>query len=338
MRERLRWGVLGAANIARRKVIPAIAASSNGAMVAIASRDRARGQALATELGIARVHDSYEALLADSEIDAVYNPLPNSLHAEWTVRAAEAGKAVLCEKPLARDAAEAASMAAACARRKAPLMEAFMYRFHPQNVRVRELLAQGAIGEVGAVRAGFGFRMDPLDPSNVRLRRELAGGALMDVGCYAVNASRMLFDAEPIAAVAWRDQDERFGVDVALAGVLEYPGPSGGRFATIDCSFKAGYSGWYTVVGSEGVIEAPRAYTPQGDETVIVITDAQNRRREERFAGVDQYRLMVEAFAEAVLSGAPVPCPPDDAVRNMRAIDLLVRAATTNNPTRIDQA
>ncbi len=338
MRERLRWGVLGAANIARRKVIPAIVASSNGAVVAIASRDRARGQAVAAELGIARAHESYETLLSDPEIDAVYNPLPNSLHAEWTIKAAEAGKAVLCEKPLARDAAEAAAMVAACARHNAPLMEAFMYRFHPQNRRVRELVAQGAIGAVGAVRAGFGFRMDLLDPANVRLQGNLAGGALMDVGCYAVNASRMLFGEEPVAATAWRDYDDRFGVDVALAGVLEYPDHDDGdgpRFATIDCSFKAGYSGWYTVVGSEGVIEVPRAYTPQGDDTVIVITDAHNRRREERFAGVDQYRLMAEAFAGAVLSGAPVPCPPDDAVRNLRAIDALARAAARGQATSI---
>jgi len=340
MADRVRWGVLGAANIARRKVIPAIMASSNGVVVAIASRDRERGQAVATELGIARAHAGYEALLADPEVEAIYNPLPNSLHAEWTIRAAEAGKAVLCEKPLARDAAQAASMVSACARHKVPLMEAFMYRFHPQNARVRALIAQGAIGEVGAVRAGFGFRMDPLNPANVRLKGDLAGGALMDVGCYAVNASRMLFDAEPVAAMAWRDYDERFGVDVALAGVLEYPAHSAGagpRFATIDCSFKAGYSGWYTVVGSAGTIEVPRAYTPQGDDTVIVITDEQNRRREERIPGVDQYRLMVEAFAEAVLAGAPVPCPPDDAVRDMRAIDALARAAASGSAQRVDR-
>lgn len=324
MADRLRWGVLGAANIGLKRVIPAIQASSNGRVVALASRDIAKGRAAAAPLGIERVYGSYEELLADSGVDAIYNPLPNSLHAAWTIRAAEAGKAVLCEKPLASDAAEAQRMVDACARHGVPLMEAFMYRFHPQNVRVRELLAQGAIGAVGQVRAGFSFRMDPLNPANVRLQHDLAGGALMDVGCYAVNASRMVFGEEPLRAAAWRDFDERFGVDVALAGVLEYPGR---RFATVDCSFTSGHSDWYSIVGSAGTIEAPRAFTPHSDETVIVITGEDNVRHEERFAGVDQYCLMAEAFAAAVLAGAPVPCPPGDAVRNMRAIDALARAA-----------
>lgn len=332
MADRLRWGVLGAANIARRKVIPAIMASANGTVVALASRDREKGRQVASEAGIERAHEGYEALLADLNVDAIYNPLPNALHAAWTIRAAEVGKAILCEKPLARDGAEAQAMADACARHGVPLMEAFMYRFHPQNARVRELLAQGAIGTVGQVRAGFGFRMDPLDPANVRLQGDLAGGALMDVGCYAVNASRMILDDEPVRATGWRNYDERFGVDVALAGVLEYPH---GRFATVDCSFTSGYSGWYSVVGSDGTIDVPRAFTPQQDETVIVITDARNNRREERFAGVDQYRLMVEAFASAVLAGAPVPYPPDDAVRNMRALDALARSAAERTATAV---
>jgi D-xylose 1-dehydrogenase (NADP+, D-xylono-1,5-lactone-forming) len=327
MAERLRWGVLGAARVARRRVIPAIQASANGAVVALASRDLDKGRAVADELGIGRVHGSYEALLADPGVDAIYNPLPNALHAEWTVRAAAAGKAVLCEKPLAQDADAAAHVVEACVRCGVPLMEAFMYRFHPQNVRVRALLAQGAIGRVDLVRAGFCFRMDPLDPANVRLQRALAGGALLDVGCYAVNASRMVFGEEPRYATAWREYDERFGVDVALAGVLEYPGR---RFATVDCSFKAGYSGWYMVLGSDGTIEVPRAFTPQLDDTVVVIADAQGHRRAEHFAGVDQYRLMAESFAAAVLAGEPVPYAPDDAVCNMRAIDALARAAARN--------
>lgn len=331
MVDQLRWGVLGAANIALKRVIPAIQASSNGRVVALASRDVEKARA-AAPLGIERVHAGYEALLADPDIDAIYNPLPNSLHAEWTVRAAEAGKAILCEKPLARDAAEAQRMVDTCARHGVPLMEAFMYRFHPQNVRVRELLRQGAIGTPGQVRAGFSFRMYPLDAANVRLQRDLAGGALMDVGCYAVNASRMIFGDEPLRATAWRDLDAGFGVDVGLAGVLEYPER---RFATIDCSFTSGYSGWYSIVGSEGAIEAPRAFTPQTEETVIVITDAYSVRHEERFAGVDQYRLMAEAFAAAVLDGAPVPCPPGDAVHNMRAIDALARAAAEGRAQEI---
>lgn len=324
MTRQLRWGVIGAANIGRRRVIPAIQASANGRVVALASRDLAKGRLVAGETGIERVYEGYAALLADPEVEAIYNPLPNSLHAEWTIRAAEAGKAVLCEKPLARDADEAARMVAACRQHGVPFMEAFMYRFHPQNVKVRDLLAEGAIGEIGAVRAGFGFFMNPLNPANVRLQADLAGGALMDVGSYAVNASRMVFGEEPVSATAWRHVDPRFGVDVALAGVLAY---SGGRFATVDCSFTAGYSGWYMVLGTRGTIEVPRAFTPQADDTVVIVTDAQNRRQEHRFAGTDHYRLMAEAFAAAVLAGEPVPCPPEDAVRNMRVIDALARSA-----------
>ncbi len=332
MAQKLRWGVLGAANIARKAVIPAIQASSNGVVVAIASRDHAKAQAVATELGIERIHHGYESLLADSQVDAIYNPLPNSLHARWTILAAEAGKAVLCEKPLARDAAEAQHMVDVCARLDVPMMEAFMYRFHPQNVRVRSLLKSGAIGNVAQVRAGFGFRMSPLNPENVRLQQDLAGGALMDVGCYAVNASRMVFDDEPLLAMAWRDYDATFGLDVALAGVLEFPHR---HFASVDCSFTSGYSGWYMVIGSDGTIEVPRAFTPRTDNTMIVMTGADNVRHEEPIAGVDQYRLMVEAFAAAVLAGAPVPCLPDDAVRNMRAIDALARAAALGYATEV---
>jgi len=324
MARQLRWGVLSTANIARRQVIPAIQRSEGSTVVALASRDKERGQAMATELDIPRVYGRYQDLLDDPDVDVVYNPLPNSLHAEWSIRAAEAGKAVLCEKPIARDAAEAASMARECARLGVPTMEAFMYRFHPQNVRVRALIAQGAIGTVGQVRAGFGFRMHPLDPTNVRLQAGLAGGALMDVGCYAVNAARLVFGDEPRRATAWRDVDPAFGVDTALSGVLEFPNH---RYATVDCSFTSGYSGWYMVIGSEGVVEVPRAFTPLGDETVIVHTDKHNVRREEHFAGVDQYQLMVEAFAQAVLAGSPVPWPLDDAVANMRVLDALARSA-----------
>src|SRR2546429_899279 len=256
MAERLRWGVLGAANIALRAVIPALQASSNGEVVALASRDPEKGRAASARLGIPRVHHGYEALLANPEVDAIYNPLPNSLHAEWTIRAAEAGKAVLCEKPLARDGDEAQRMLDACTHLGVPLMEACMYRFHPQNARVRDLVKAGAVGEVGQVRAGFGFRMHPLNPTNVRLQRDLAGGALMDVGRYAVNAARIIFGDEPVRATAWHDYDERFGLDLALAGVLEFPEQ---RFATVDCSFKAGDSGWDMGDGAQRAIGDPPA-------------------------------------------------------------------------------
>lgn len=337
MARQLRWGVLSAANIGLAKVIPGIQGSSNSKVVALASRDEAKGRAAAAKLGIDRVHGSYEALLDDLEVDAVYNPLPNSLHAEWTMRAAEAGKAVLCEKPLAIDATEAQRVVDICARCGVPLMEAFMYRHHPQNVRVRELVVEGVIGTVNEVRAGLCFdMMNPPDPTNVRLHPDLGGGAILDMGCYTVNATRMAFGEEPLRALAWRDLDERFGVDVAVTGVLEYPGR---RVATISCSFKASHQGWYMILGSEGVIEVPRAFIPGWDhmvaDTIVTIYDKNNNRREEHFAPADHYQLMVEAFSAAVLAGDPVPYPPDDGVRNMRVLDALARSAAQDNAVAV---
>lgn len=333
MADRLRWGVLGAADIARNQVIPAIQGSSNGVVMALASRDVEKGRAMARELGIARVYGRYQDVLDDPEIDAIYNPLPNTLHAEWTIKAAEAGKAILCEKPLAVSAGEAERVAEVCARRGVPLMEAFMYRFHPQNVRMRELLAQGAIGEVREVRASLCVRlMEPPDPANVRLQRQLGGGTLLDMGCYTVNATRMAFGAEPLRVKAWQDIDERFGVDVTTAALLEF---SDRRLGLMSCSFRTGDEGWYMVAGSHGTIEAPNAiipgYGPRLAETTLIIADPNRRRHEERFPPANQYRLMAESFADTVLTGAPVPLPPQDAILNMRVLDAIVRSAARND-------
>ena len=184
MNARIRWGILSTANIAVKRFIPGAQASRNGVVAAIASRDGARASEVAARLGIARSYGSYEELLADPEIDAIYIALPNSLHAEWIVKAAAAGKPVLCEKPLASTSAEAAAAIERCASLGVPLMEAFMYRFHPQHARVRALIDAGAIGELRAVRTAFTFLLEPFPATNVRLNADLVGGALMDVGCY----------------------------------------------------------------------------------------------------------------------------------------------------------
>lgn len=330
MRSQLRWGVLGAAGIARAQVIPAIQGSANGRVVAVASRDPRRGRDYAGALGIERVVAGYDELLADPDVDAVYIPLPNSLHAEWSVRAAEAGKAVLCEKPLAMSAAEASEVVDACARRATPLMEGFMYRFHPQNRRVLELIAEGAIGEVREVQAHLSVGIMEADPANVRFQPALGGGALLDMGCYAVNVVRRVFGQEPTRVSAFSDIHGQYGVDVATSAVLEFPG---GKMGLASCSFVAGGQGRYSVIGTDGVIEVPRAIIPGMDtrvaEGLVVVVDADGRRREEAFDPVDQYRLMAEGFAEAVLSGSPVPFPPQDAVLNMRVLDAAARSART---------
>jgi predicted dehydrogenase len=325
MQSKIRWGILGTANIAIKRFIPGVRASSNGVVFAIAAREVARAEAIAAQLEIPCAYGSYEALLADPEIDAVYIPLPNAMHAQWTIAAARCGKPVLCEKPLAIDALEAQHVVDECARLGVPLMEAFMYRFHPQHARVRELIASGAIGDVRAVRAAFLFALDPLSVSNVRLSGALAGGALMDVGCYAVNAARMLFGEEPQWASAQWDFREDLGVEVALSGVLGF---SDTRMATIDCSFRASGKSSYQVAGTRGRIDVLDAFTPDAaSDVTIVVMDAAGTRRTETLSGIDQYRAEAEAFADTLLNRREVPILPSDAVANMRAIDALKNSA-----------
>lgn len=325
----VRWGVLGTAGIARGQVIPAIQASSNGHVAAVAGRDLGQTERFAKDVGIPRALDGYQALLDDPEIDAIYIPLPNSIHGEWSIRAAEAGKPVLCEKPLAMDAAEAQRIVDVFAARKLPLMEGFMYRFHPQNVRVKALIASGVIGEVREVRAHLSVDlMSPADPKNVRFIAELGGGARLDMGCYSVSIVRGIIGREPETVQGWLDIDPRFGVDVAAAGLLGF---SGGVVATATCSFRAGAQGAYTVVGTKGSIEVPRAVIPGMDTRVanglIVVMDADGRRMEETVPPARQYTIMAEDFAKAVLEGGSVPFPPVDAVQNMRVLDAIAESA-----------
>lgn len=331
MVEPIRWGVLGTANIALKRFIPAVVGSRNGIVVAIASRDVVRARESAGRLGIAKAYGSYEALLADPDVDAVYNPLPNSLHAEWTLHAAEAGKPVLCEKPLALDSAQARHMIAGCRTRGVTLMEAFMYRFHPQHARVRTLLGEGAIGELRVVRADFTFLLEPFRRDNVRLQHSLGGGALMDVGCYAINAMRMIFGEEPRWASAQWDFREEFGVEVAATAVLGF---SDHRMGTFDCGFRAAGQGSYTVVGTKGQIDVLNAFVP-GEADVSVLVTTGSERRDERIAGVNQYRLEAEEFADALLQQRAPAMSPDDALGTLKAIEAL-RASARDGGLRHD--
>ena len=291
--------------------------------MAIASRDEARARSVAATLDIPTAYGSYEALLADPHVDAIYNPLPNSLHAEWTLKAAAAGKPVLCEKPLAVDSAQAQRMIDGAREHGVLLMEAFMYRFHPQHARVRELIDTGTIGELRFVRTAFTFMLEPFKPSNVRLQGDLAGGALMDVGCYTVNAARMLFGEEPRWASAQWDFRPEFNVEVSLAGILGF---SAGRTAVFDCGFRAAGSGSYSAVGTTGQIDVPAAFVPAPDDTIVRIADSAGVR-EERIAGVDQYQLEAEEFADALLARRPLRIPAGDALGTLRAIEALHRSA-----------
>jgi D-xylose 1-dehydrogenase (NADP+, D-xylono-1,5-lactone-forming) len=331
MPQQLRWGVMSTADIGRLQVIPAIQQSTWGSVEVLASRDLEKARNVARELGIGRVAGSYEALLEDPEVDAVYIPLPNTLHAEWTIRAAAAGKAVLCEKPLATSASDAARQIEACAKHGVSLMEAFMYRFHPQTRRVQELIASGVIGQVREVRAHLSVNiMRALDTANIRYDSRLGGGALLDMGCYSVSIARMAFGSEPQRVLGRMQIEPRMGVDVSTAGILEFPQ----GVALISCSFATDGGDTYTVVGTDGYIELPRGIIPgygtRAAEGLVIVVDPDGNRREERIAPANQYRLMADAFAESVLNRRPVPLPPEDGLNNMKVLDALARSLVNN--------
>jgi D-xylose 1-dehydrogenase (NADP+, D-xylono-1,5-lactone-forming) len=332
MPQRLRWGVMSTANIGKIAVIPAIQQSALGTVEVLASRDIERARSLAKSLGIQRVVDSYEALLEDSAIEAVYIPLPNALHDEWTVRAAAAGKSVLCEKPLATSVDGVREQIEACEKHNVSLMEGFMYRFHPQTRRVQDLIASGAIGDVREVRAHLSVNiMRTLNISDIRYRNSLGGGALLDMGCYTVNIARMIFGAEPERVIGRMHVDPVLGVDTSAAGILEFAK----GIATISCSFAADGQGAYTIVGTDGTIEVPRGIIPglgtRVAEGLIVVVDPDGKRREEFFEPANQYKNMVDAFAEAVLNKRPVPIPPEDSLNNIKVLEAIVRSATENS-------
>jgi predicted dehydrogenase len=322
----LRWGILSTAGIATEKTIPGIRRAARCEVVAIGSRDVERARAVAGRHGIARVHGSYEALLADPDVDAVYIPLPNHLHAEWTIAAARAGKHVLCEKPLAMTASEAQRMIEACRAEGVTLMEAFMYRLHPSWVAVRALVASGRIGRLTAVSSWFSYYND--DPANIRNIREYGGGALFDIGCYSVNLSRMLFGAEPTRVEASIVRDMASGVDVLTSGLLEFPG----GVATFTCSTRAEPDQQVHVYGTDGRISVGIPFnippdrpthvylTAGGDPPVAPATETLT------FEPADPYAVEAERFAAAILDGAPLPTPPEDAVDNLRVIERLFGA------------
>ena len=314
----VRWGVLSTANIGRR-VIPAIHASHNGEVAAVCSRSLKRAQAFAAEQSIPRAYGSYEELLADGEIDAIYLPLPNSMHAEWSIKCAEAGIPTLCEKPFASDAAEAQTIVDAFDGLGILLAEAFMYRFHPQHAKVKEIIAAGGIGDLQIINASFTFPIS--DETNIRLSKPLAGGSLMDVGCYCVNLLRFMSGAEPTTITASGLIGETTGVDEALAGTFEFPSGIIGHF---DCGLRAYRQHSYTLKGSTGMIVVPTSFVPDKTAATIVQHWQGDEYNEHVIPATDHYELMVEDFADALLQGRPPRFAPSDAVSNMIVVDELL--------------
>lgn len=318
---RLRWGILSTANIGRAAVIPAIQASAGGEVVAVASRDAGKGAAFAAKLGIPRSYGSYDALLEDDGIDAVYIPLPNSLHREWALRAVAAGKHVLCEKPLGLSAAECIEMGEAARAAGVQLHEAFMYRFHPQTETARRLLQDGAIGEVRHLHAAFTFRLT--NAANIRFQPDLGGGALLDVGCYCVDAMRTVAGQEPVEVQAWAVWHPT-GVDEQMAGTLRFAGGTTGQF---DCAITLARRETFLAAGTEGTLELPHAYLPGEGDTRVVVRRGRGEPETHTIPGTDEYRLMAEHFATCVLDDAPLRYDAWDAARTLRVLEALARSA-----------
>lgn len=316
----IRWGIIGTAKISRR-VIHGIGLSTNSVVHGIASREWTRAREMAKEHGIPRSFGSYEELLASEEIDAVYNPLPNALHAEWTIKALEAGKPVLCEKPFGANAEDARAMAEAAERTGLPLAEAFMYRFHPLYDSVRTLIQRGDIGELVSINSAFSFHLE--SRKNIRTSQELAGGALMDVGCYCVSMSRLIVGEEPTRVAAY---ERRSTVDDTMQGIMEFPS---GVLAQFECSFETDFRSEATISGTEGTVSIPNFFRP-AEEGIFTLKRGDDEKIM-RVPGADCYKLEVEDFANACKTRqAPRWCPKD-AVANMTVLDALYEAARTGS-------
>jgi predicted dehydrogenase len=323
MTDPVRWGILGSADIAIKKVIPAMQASELSRVEAIASRSLSRAQSTADMLGIERAHGSYEDLLADPEIEAVYIPLPNHLHAEWAIAAAAAGKHVLCEKPLALTSQSAREMIEAADNAGVKLMEAFMYRLHPQWVQVRGMLREGLIGDLLSIQSFFSYRN--LDPDDIRNIADFGGGALFDIGCYQVNAARLLFDSEPSAVKAMVRRDDRFGTDVVTSVLLDFDG----RHATFTCSTQLEDDQRVHIQGTTGrlLVEIPFNIPPDRPTRIFAFAGGEPPvspgMEIHEVAPADQYGVQADAFSRAIRDDGPVPTDPRDAVANLEVIERI---------------
>ncbi|PKD44468.1 Gfo/Idh/MocA family protein [Rhodohalobacter barkolensis] len=319
--KQIKWGVLSTSNFGINHLIPAIRASKTGNVHAIASRDKNKADRVAKELNIPFSYGSYEELLADETIDAVYNPLPNHLHVPWTIKAMEAGKHVLCEKPIAMNSKEAELLLRKT--RELPelkVMEAFMYRFHPQWAEVQSLLERQEIGTVQSFHSVFTYYND--DPENIRNWPKMGGGGLMDIGCYCISLSRFLFGSEPESVFGKLEIDPQFGVDRKASGILTF----GEKTATFTCSTRTHDYQRAIIFGTDGLIEIERPFNPSGDEPAYIYLTKNGERKTIQIDSVDQYRLQVDAFTHSIINNTAVPTPVEDAVANMNVIDAVFKS------------
>jgi predicted dehydrogenase len=324
--EKVRWGVLGTASIALRRVIPAMQKSAWCQVAAIASRDLGKASDAARKLGITKAYGSYDELLADPEIEAIYNPLPNHLHVPWSIRAAEAGKHVLCEKPLSVKVAEVRELAAVRDRTGLKIGEAFMVRTHPRWLRVRDLVCEGRIGDVRTMACHFSFfNRDPADICNIA---EYGGGALLDIGCYPVTLSRFVFGEEPSRVVGLIERDPETKIDRLTTAILEFPSAR----CTFTCGTQLGYYQHVQLSGTGGRIEIEAPFNPpSGKPTRILMDDGKGALGSgvvvQTIAACDQFLIQGDAFSKAIRENRDVAVPVEDAIRNTAVIEALFRSA-----------
>lgn len=316
------------AGIAVKKVIPAMQQGERTVITGIASRELAKARAAAQELGIAKAYGSYEELLADPEIEAVYNPLPNHLHVPWSVKAAEAGKHVLCEKPIGLSSAEARELIAVRDRTGVHIGEAFMVHSHPQWLRTREIIRSGEIGDLRAMMSAFSYFNR--DPKNIRNMPDIGGGSLMDIGCYSITMSRFIFGTEPTRTVGVLERDPEMGTDRLTSAILEFPAGQ----SVFTCSTQLVPYQKAHIFGTKGRIEIEIPFNAPPDRPTRIFIDNGadlfgGGRRTEEFAVCDQYTLQGDAFSRAIREGREVPTPLEDSVKNMQVIEAIARSGLT---------
>lgn len=326
--EAVRFGIISTAKIALERVVPAMLQGTNVRIEAIASRDLAKAEAAAKQFGIPKAYGSYDELLADPHIEAVYNPLPNHLHVPVSIQAARAGKHVLCEKPIALDAREAQTLIEARDEAGVVIAEAFMVRHHPQWHRAKELIEEGRIGELRMIQASFSYMNR--DPDNVRNQAGIGGGGLYDIGCYPIVTSRFIFGTEPIRAIGLLERDPDFRTDRLCSAILHFPQGQAQFF----CSTQLVADQRLRIFGTKGRIELDIPFTPLASETSRVFLDDGSNRglvsaEEFAFEGINQYTLQGDHFARVVRGEASLDFPLEDAVRNMAVIDALYRSGET---------
>lgn len=319
---KLRWGVLSTSKFAQTKVIPALQHCQYMEVAAIASRDLAKAQAAAARFNIAKAYGSYEELLADAELDVIYNPLANHLHVPWSIKALEAGKHVLCEKPIGLSAAEAQQLLEVSRQHpQLKVMEAFMYRLHPQWQRAKQIVEAGGVGDLRTIQSFFSYFN--ADDQNIRNRADIGGGGLMDIGCYNISLSRFIFDAEPQRVLGILDYDPAFKTDRLTSGILDF----GHGTSTFTCSTQLTPYQRVNLFGTAGRVEIEIPFNAPPDKPCKLWHQAGGQLEEIRFDICDQYTLEADQFSLAVLNDTPVPTPLTDAAANMRVIDAVVESS-----------